>query len=121
MTFDGLEHQSLTSYPELADRLILLNGWSKTYAMTGWRLGFSVWPESLYDHIRKLAVNSYSCVNSATQFAGIAAINGPQDAAEVMMAEFNTRRKAVVEALNALPNVFLRHAKGCLLCIPQCE
>ena len=121
MTFDGLEHQSLTAYPELEDRLILLNGWSKTYAMTGWRLGYSVWPESLYDHVRKLAVNSYSCVNSAAQFAGIAAITGPQDAAHAMMAEFDTRRKAVVAALNALPNVFLRHAEGCLLCFSECD
>ena len=65
MTFDGLTHQSLLAYPHLHDRLILLDGWSKTYAMTGWRLGFSVWPDSLHDHVRKLAVNSYSCVNSA--------------------------------------------------------
>ena len=119
MTFDGLEHQSLTSYPELKDRLILLNGWSKTYAMTGWRLGFSVWPEAIYDDVRKLAVNSYSCVNSAAQFAGIAAIKGPQDAAEAMMAEFNTRRKAVVEALNGLPNVSCVTPKGAFYAFPN--
>nr|WP_321524597.1 pyridoxal phosphate-dependent aminotransferase [uncultured Cohaesibacter sp.] len=119
MTFDGLEHQSLTSYPDLEDRLILLNGWSKTYAMTGWRLGFSVWPESLYDHVRKLAVNSYSCVNSATQFAGIAAMTGPQDAADAMMAEFDTRRKAVVAALNELPNVSCVMPKGAFYAFPN--
>ncbi|WP_321447641.1 pyridoxal phosphate-dependent aminotransferase [uncultured Cohaesibacter sp.] len=119
MTFDGLEHQSLTSYPELEDRLILLNGWSKTYAMTGWRLGFSVWPESLYDHVRKLAVNSYSCVNSAAQFAGIAAITGPQDAADAMMVEFDTRRKAVVAALNELPNVSCVMPKGAFYAFPN--
>nr|WP_321980655.1 pyridoxal phosphate-dependent aminotransferase [uncultured Cohaesibacter sp.] len=119
MTFDGLEHQSLTSYPELEDRLILLNGWSKTYAMTGWRLGFSVWPESLYDHVRKLAVNSYSCVNSAAQFAGIAAITGPQNAADAMMVEFDTRRKAVVAALNELPNVSCVMPKGAFYAFPN--
>nr|WP_319387892.1 pyridoxal phosphate-dependent aminotransferase [uncultured Cohaesibacter sp.] len=119
MTFDGLEHQSLTSYPDLADRLILLNGWSKTYAMTGWRLGFSVWPASLYDHVRKLAVNSYSCVNSATQFAGIAAMTGPQDAADAMMAQFDTRRKAVVAALNELPNVSCVMPKGAFYAFPN--
>ena len=119
MTFDGLEHQSLTAYPELEDRLILLNGWSKTYAMTGWRLGYSVWPESLYDHVRKLAVNSYSCVNSAAQFAGIAAITGPQDATHAMMAEFDTRRKAVVAALNALPNVSCVMPKGAFYAFPN--
>ena len=119
MTFDGLEHQSLTAYPELEDRLILLNGWSKTYAMTGWRLGYSVWPESLYDHVRKLAVNSYSCVNSAAQFAGIAAVTGPQDAVHAMMAEFDTRRKAVVAALNALPNVSCVMPKGAFYAFPN--
>ncbi|SNY90912.1 Aspartate/methionine/tyrosine aminotransferase [Cohaesibacter sp. ES.047] len=119
MTFDGLEHQSLTSYPEIKDRLILLNGWSKTYAMTGWRLGFSVWPEALYDDVRKLAVNSYSCVNSAAQFAGIAAITGPQDAADDMMAEFDRRRKAVVTALNDLPNTSCAIPKGAFYAFPN--
>ena len=60
MTYDGLAHQTLLAYPEIADRLIMLDGWSKTYAMTGWRLGFSVWPETLYENARKLAVNCYS-------------------------------------------------------------
>ncbi len=64
MTYDGEEHVTLLSYPEIRDRLILLNGWSKTYAMTGWRMGYSVWPEAAYEAARKLAVNSYSCVNA---------------------------------------------------------
>ena len=119
MTFDGLEHQSLTSYPELKDRLILLNGWSKTFAMTGWRLGFSIWPDQLYDDIRKLAVNSYSCVNSAAQFAGMAAITGPQDAADAMMAEFDSRRKAVVKALNDVPGVTCVTPKGAFYAFPN--
>ena len=80
MTYDNHRHQTLLAYPEIRDRLILLDGWSKTYAMTGWRLGFSVWPQPLYDVARKLAVNSYSCVNAAAQFAGLAALTGPQDA-----------------------------------------
>jgi aspartate aminotransferase len=78
MTYDGEAHVCLLSYPSLRERLILLNGWSKTYAMTGWRLGYSVWPQKLYDYARKLAVNSYSCVNAPTQFAGLAALTGPQ-------------------------------------------
>ena len=119
MTFDGLEHQSLTAYPEIRDRLILLNGWSKTYAMTGWRLGYSVWPESLYDNVRKLAVNSYSCVNSAAQFAGIAALTGPQDPSEAMMMEFDARRAAVVKALNTLPNVSCVMPKGAFYAFPN--
>ena len=79
LTYDGLAHQTLLDYPEIRDRLILLDGWSKTYAMTGWRLGYSVWPKAWRDVARKLAVNSYSCVNASAQFAGIAALKGPQE------------------------------------------
>ncbi|HEY3144804.1 MAG TPA: aminotransferase class I/II-fold pyridoxal phosphate-dependent enzyme, partial [Dongiaceae bacterium] len=79
MTYDGETHVCLLTYPSIRDRLILLNGWSKTYAMTGWRLGYAVWPGKLYDYARKLAVNLYSCVNAATQWAGLAALTGPQD------------------------------------------
>ena len=81
MVYDGETHVCLLSYPSIRDRLILLNGWSKTYAMTGWRLGYAVWPGKLYDYARKLAVNLYSCVNAPTQFAGLAALTGPQDEA----------------------------------------
>ena len=73
----ALEHVTLLAYPEIRDRLILLDGWSKTYAMTGWRMGYSVWPKPLYDAARKLAVNSYSCVNASAQYAGLAALTGP--------------------------------------------
>src|SRR3954462_14049309 len=96
MTYDGAPHVSLLQYPEIRDRLIYLDGASKTYAMTGWRLGWSVWPAPLYDAARKLAVNSYSCVNAATQFAGIAALNGPQDCVAEMVSHFDKRRKIVV-------------------------
>ena len=97
MTYDGLAHVSLLSYPEVRDRVILLDGWSKTYAMTGWRMGYSVWPEPLYDNIRKLAVNAWSCVNAPAQYAGIAALTGPQDSIGAMVAEFDRRRKLIVE------------------------
>src|ERR1043166_300091 len=80
MVYDGEAHVCLLNYPSIRDRLILLNGWSKTYAMTGWRLGYAVWPGKLYDYARKLAVNLHSCVNAASQYAGIAALTGPQDA-----------------------------------------
>ncbi|HKG77691.1 MAG TPA: aminotransferase class I/II-fold pyridoxal phosphate-dependent enzyme, partial [Beijerinckiaceae bacterium] len=92
MTYDGEAHISLLTYPEVRDRLIYLDGASKTYAMTGWRLGWSVWPAPLYEAARKLAVNSYSCVNAATQWAGIAALNGPQDPVREMVAAFDRRR-----------------------------
>jgi aspartate/methionine/tyrosine aminotransferase len=100
--FDGCEHVTLLGYPEIRDRLILLNGWSKTYAMTGWRLGYAIWPEGLFDKARKLAVNCYSCVNAPTQWAGIAALEGPQDAVHAMVGEFDRRRSLIVDGLNAI-------------------
>lgn len=119
MTYDGLGHRSLLSYPEIRDRLILLDGWSKTYAMTGWRMGFSVWPKPLYDAVRKLAVNSYSCVNASAQYAGLAALTGPQDAVAAMVAEFDRRRQVVVEGLNGLPGVSAAVPKGAFYAFPN--
>ncbi len=119
MTYDGLQHQTLLAYPEIRDRLILLDGWSKTYAMTGWRMGYAIWPQKLYDAARKLAVNSYSCVNASAQFAGLAALTGPQDAVHAMVAEFDRRRKIVVEGLNALPGVRAATPKGAFYAFPN--
>jgi len=119
MTYDNHRHQTLLAYPEIRDRLILLDGWSKTYAMTGWRLGFSVWPQLLCDAARKLAVNSYSCVNAAAQFAGLAALTGPQDAVHAMVAEFDARRRIVVDGLNALPGVRAATPKGAFYAFPN--
>jgi aspartate aminotransferase len=119
MVYDGEHHVCLLSYPEIRDRLILLNGWSKTYAMTGWRLGYAVWPGKLYDYARKLAVNLYSCVNAPSQFAGIAALTGPQDAVTKMVAEFDARRKVVVDGLNKLPGVTCAIPKGAFYAYPN--
>ena len=119
LTYDGLAHRSLIAYPEIRDRLILLDGWSKTYAMTGWRLGYSVWPKPWREMARKLAVNSYSCVNSAAQFAGIAALKGPQDSVAAMRAEFDRRRKAVTAGLNRLPGVRAVTPKGAFYAFPN--
>ncbi len=119
MTYDGEVHVCLLSYPSIRDRLILLNGWSKTYAMTGWRLGYAVWPGKLYDYARKLAVNLYSCVNAATQYAGLAALKGPQDEVAKMVAEFDKRRKVVVEGLNKLPGVSCATPKGAFYAFPN--
>jgi aspartate aminotransferase len=119
MTYDGEAHVCLLSYPSIRERLILLNGWSKTYAMTGWRLGYSVWPGKLYDYARKLAVNSYSCVNAPTQFAGLAALTGPQDDVAKMVAAFDARRKVVVEGLNKLPGVSCATPKGAFYAFPN--
>jgi len=119
MTYDGELHQTLLAYPEIRDRLILLDGWSKTYAMTGWRMGYSVWPKPLYDAARKLAVNSFSCVNASAQYAGLEALTGPQDAVHAMVAEFDRRRKVVVEGLNKLPGVSAATPKGAFYAFPN--
>lgn len=119
MLYDGEQHVCLLSYPEIRDRLILLNGWSKTYAMTGWRMGWSVWPKPLYDNARKLAVNSHSCVNAPAQWAGLAALTSPQDAVAMMLAEFDRRRKAVVKGLNALPGISCIVPKGAFYAFPN--
>ncbi|MFC6688284.1 pyridoxal phosphate-dependent aminotransferase [Jhaorihella thermophila] len=119
MVYDGEEHVTLLDYPEIRDRLILLNGWSKTYAMTGWRLGYSVWPDVLYDKVRKLAVNAWSCVNAPAQYAAIEALTGPQDAVAEMVAEFDARRKLVVELLNDLPGVSCITPKGAFYAFPN--
>jgi aspartate aminotransferase len=119
MTYDGLPHVSLLSYPEIRDRVILLDGWSKTYAMTGWRMGFSVWPKPLYGHVRKLAVNAWSCVNAPAQYAGLAALTGPQDSVETMVAEFDKRRKIVVEELNKLDGFSCIMPKGAFYAFPN--
>jgi len=105
ITYDDREHISLLSYPELDDRLILLDGWSKTYAMTGWRMGYAVWPEALVEGATRLAVNCHSCVNSAAQHAGIAALEGPQDAVDGMVSAFDRRRRLIVKGLNNLPGI----------------
>ena len=119
MLYDGREHVSLLKYPEIRDRLIVLDGWSKTYAMTGWRLGFSVWPASLVPHVTRLCVNSHSCVNAPTQFAGIAALDGPQDAVHAMVKAFDERRRIIVPLLNSLPGVTCVNPGGAFYAFPN--
>jgi aspartate aminotransferase len=121
MLYDGLEHVSFLNYPEIRDRLIVLNGWSKTYAMTGWRLGFSVWPDSLIEKVVRLSVNNHSCVNAATQFAGIAALTGTQDAVDAMMMEFDARRRMIVPLLNEIPGFRCLEPGGAFYVFPNIE
>jgi aspartate aminotransferase len=119
MVYDNMPHASMTVYPELEDRLILLDGWSKTYAMTGWRLGYAVWPKELVDHATRLAINIHSCVNAATQHAGIEALKGPQDAVDRMVAAFDQRRQVILERLNALPGVRCVRPAGAFYAFPN--
>ncbi|SFH06052.1 Aspartate/methionine/tyrosine aminotransferase [Palleronia marisminoris] len=119
MLYGGREHVSLLSYPEIRDRLIVLDGWSKTYAMTGWRLGYAVWPERLVEPITRLCINDHSCVNAAAQHAGIAALEGPQEPVARMVAQFDRRRHAVVSGLNGLPGVKCADAGGAFYVFPN--
>ncbi|WP_282608175.1 pyridoxal phosphate-dependent aminotransferase [Pelagibius sp. Alg239-R121] len=121
LLYDGREHVSLLSYPEISDRLIMLDGWSKTYAMTGWRLGYAVWPESLVDLATRLAINSHSCVNAAAQYAGVAALEGPQDAVDQMREAFDARRRVVVEELNKLPKISCIEPGGAFYAFPNIQ
>jgi aspartate/methionine/tyrosine aminotransferase len=121
ISYDGREHVSLLDYPEIADQLILLDGWSKTYAMTGWRMGYAVWPTALVDGATRLAVNCHSCVNAATQYAGIAALDGPQDAVDDMVCAFEERRQLIVDGLNAIPGFRCRTPGGAFYAFPNVE
>ena len=120
LTYDGFRHVSIASLgPEIKRRTLVVNGFSKSYAMTGWRLGYAVWPGKLYDYARKLAVNLHSCVNASAQYAGLAALTGPQDEVHKMIAEFDKRRKVVVAGLNKLPGVSCATPKGAFYAFPN--
>lgn len=119
LTYDDQKHVSLLTYPDVRDRLILLNGWSKTYAMTGWRLGYSIWPPTFYEAVRKLAVNCWSCVNAPAQFAALEALTGPQHSVQHMLTAFDERRIAVVNRLNKIPGVNCVTPKGAFYAFPN--
>ncbi|MBL8860629.1 MAG: pyridoxal phosphate-dependent aminotransferase [Planctomycetes bacterium] len=112
LLYDGEQHVSILSYPEIADRAILLDGWSKTYAMTGWRMGFGVWPTSLVEHAERLQINCNSCTNAAAQMAGMEALRGPQECVDRMRAAFDARRKVIVQELNSIPGFRCGLPKG---------
>ena len=119
MLYDGREHVSLLKYESLRDRLIILDGFSKTYAMTGWRLGYAVWPKDLVEPVTRLAINDHSCVNASAQFAGIAALTGPRTEVDRMVAAFAERRRVVVDELNALPGVSCVEPGGAFYVFPN--
>ncbi len=119
MTYDGLDHCSLLEFEEIRDRLILLDGWSKTYAMTGWRLGWGLWPEQLIEYAKRLCVNYHSCVNSSAQYAGIAALTGDQSPVDQMMTAFDRRRKLIVARLNQMPGISCVMPKGAFYAFPN--
>ncbi len=113
------EHVSIASLPGMAERTIVLDGFSKTYAMTGWRLGYAIVPEALVTPFSRLIVNSVSCTNAATQWAGVEALTGPQDAVEAMVAEFKARRDIIVDGLNSIPGITCLRPSGAFYVFPD--
>jgi aspartate/methionine/tyrosine aminotransferase len=115
----GGKHASVLEFDGMADRTVLLDGWSKTYAMTGWRLGFGVFPEPLVEPVTRLAINSVSCTSAFSQYAAIAALDGPQDGVAAMLAEFRRRRDVIVAGLNAIPGVSCVVPDGAFYAFPN--
>jgi len=118
MLYDA-EHDTIASHEGLLERTILLDGFSKTFAMTGWRLGYAALPEALVEPITRLLINSVSCTAPAVQLAGVAALEGPRDEVNAMLAEFRRRRDAVVSGLNALPGVSCVMPRGAFYAFPN--
>ena len=113
------EHVSIASLPDMVDRTIILDGFSKTYAMTGWRLGYAIVPEKLLMPFSRLIVNSVSCTSAATQWAGVEALTGPQDAVLAMVEEFRARRDLIVDGLNSIPGVSCLRPSGAFYAFPD--
>jgi aspartate aminotransferase len=116
--YDG-SHVSILDIDGMADRTILLDGWSKTYAMTGWRLGFGVFPPPLVEPISRLIINSVSCTSAFSQRAAIAALTGPWEPAEQMIAEFRQRRDVIVDGLNAIEGITCVQPRGAFYVFPS--
>ena len=119
LLYENQKHTSLLEFPSIRSRLIVLNGWSKTYAMTGWRLGYSVWPNELLEYANRLCVNNHSCVNAATQYAGLAALKGPQNVVKEMLLEFDKRRKFIISTLNDIPGISCKKPSGAFYVFPN--
>ena len=119
MYYGGQEHVSITKFPGMRDRTVILDGFSKSYAMTGWRLGYGVFPDFLVEPIVRLMTNSVSCTSVFSQMAAIAALEGPQDSVWMMMEEFTKRRDLVVEGLNSLPGITCPEPKGAFYAFPN--
>ena len=115
------EHHSVASFPGMAERTIILDGFSKSYAMTGWRLGYGIMPEELVPHIVRLAVNSVSCAASFSQRAAIAALDGPQDEVHAMAQEFSRRRRLITDGLRRIPGIICPEPEGAFYAFPSIQ
>jgi aspartate/methionine/tyrosine aminotransferase len=119
LVYDGEKHFSIATLPGMRERTIILDGFSKTYAMTGWRLGYGVMPVELAKMVAKITTNSTSCTAGFTQMAGVAALRGPQDSAEAMCREFDKRRKIIVDGLNSVKGFHCATPKGAFYAFPD--
>ena len=119
MYYGDQEHVSITKFPGMRERTVILDGFSKSYAMTGWRLGYGVFPDFLVEPVTRLMTNSVSCTSVFSQMAAIAALEGPQDSVAAMMEEFTKRRGLVVEGLNSLPGITCPVPKGAFYAFPN--
>ena len=115
------EHHSIAAFPDMTRQTIILDGFSKSYAMTGWRLGYGIMPEELVPHITRLAVNSVSCAASFSQRAAIAALDGPQDEVQAMAAEFAQRRRLIADGLRSIPGIRCPEPEGAFYVFPCIE
>jgi aspartate aminotransferase len=117
--YDGTEHVSIASLPGMADRTIVLDGFSKTFAMTGWRLGYAIVPPSLVQMYGQLIINSISCAPTFAQVGAVEALRGPQDDVEAMVVEFRARRDLIVDGLNAIPGIRCLRPTGAFYAFPD--
>ena len=115
------EHFSIAAFPDMPQRTIILDGFSKSYAMTGWRLGYGIMPPELVPHITKLAVNSVSCAATFTQIAAIAALDGPQDEVQAMTAEFSQRRRLITDGLRSIDGIKCPEPEGAFYVFPSIQ
>jgi len=113
------EFSSISSLPGMAEKTVILDGFSKTYAMTGWRLGYGVMPVALAEHVTRLQINSNSCTSAHTQWAGVEALTGPQDAVGEMVAAFRQRRDVIVDGLNNIPGIRCLKPSGAFYVFPD--
>ncbi len=113
------KHESIATRPGMAEKTIILDGFSKTYAMTGWRLGYGIMNATVAKHVARLATNVYSCATTFVQRAGMAALGGPQDEVRAMAAEFRRRRDVIVEGLNRIPGITCQRPLGAFYVFPN--
>ena len=119
LIFEKKEFPTFFNYPDLYDRLIVLDGWSKTYAMTGWRLGWGVWPEKLLDHLFKFCVNNHSCVNAAIQYGAISALDGSEDSIHSMVKKFISRKNLMVDGLRKIKSIISNESEAGFFIFPN--